>query len=229
MAGSRSNRQILSQGKNYANKKLKKFGTDEVSFDKDNRLEYLTGFHKRKLQRQKKAREFNQEQDRLTKIEERKNMRDERKRQMDERLRDFKKGLDLGSDNNDSSESSDDEEKDQEEDVEEWNGFESDVEESAVKPILKTIYTDNSSVSVETLEPNDNFAYLAKINNVDLEESDKVLDQSITRAGKYAKFLGMADKETEKTKPKKKKKFRYLTKNERKANQYKANANKRRR
>lgn len=223
MAGARSNRQILSQGKKYANKKLKKFGTDEVSFDKDNRLEYLTGFHKRKLQRQKKAKEFNQEQERLSRIEERKNLRDERKRQMEERLRDFKQGLELGAD----VEDDEDDKKDKEEEFEEWNGFESEEEESEVKPILKTVYSDNSSVSVETLEPNDNFAYLAKINNVDLNKSDKVLNQSISRAGKYAKFLGMADKETEK-KPKKKK-FRYLTKNERKMNQYKANANKRRR
>lgn len=221
MPPSRSNRQILTQGKKYANKKLKKFGTDEVAFNKDDRLEYLTGFHKRKLQRQKKAREFNQEQDRLTRIEERKNMRDERKRQLEERLQDFKKGLDLAV--------SDDEEIEDKE--EEWEGFSDDGDdestEPSVKPILKTVYTDDSSVSVETLEPNDNFAYLAKVNNVNLSESEKILTQSISRAGKYAKFLGMADKDD---KPKqKKKKFRYLTKNERKANQYKANANKRRR
>ncbi|QLL30717.1 hypothetical protein HG536_0A05320 [Torulaspora globosa] len=224
MCAARSNRQILSQGKNYADKKLKKFGTDEVSFDKDSRLEYLTGFHKRKLQRQKKAKEFIKEQERLNKIEERKNIRDERKRQLDERLRNFKQGLELGSEGDDS----DDAEGKEEEEAEEWNGFESDCEEAAVKPILKTVYSDNSSVSVETLEANDNFAYLAKINNVDLNESDKVLKQSIVRAGKYAKFLGMADKDTEKTKQKKKK-FRYLTKSERKRNQYKANSNKRRR
>ncbi|QLQ78282.1 hypothetical protein HG537_0A05290 [Torulaspora globosa] len=220
----RSNRQILSQGKKYAEKKQKKFGTDEVSFDKDSRLEYLTGFHKRKLQRQKKAKEFIKEQERLNKIEERKNIRDERKRQLDERLRNFKQGLELGSDADDNEDSEGDDEEDE---AEEWNGFESDSEETAVKPILKTVYSDNSSVSVETLEPNDNFAYLAKVNNVNLNESDKVLKQSIVRAGKYAKFLGMADKDTEKTKQKKKK-FRYLTKTERKKNQYKANANKRR-
>lgn len=222
MCAARSNRQILSQGKKYADKKVKKFGTDEVSFDKDSRLEYLTGFHKRKLQRQKKAREFIKEQERLNKIEERKNIRDERKRQLDERLRNFKQGLELGSDGDDDSEQGEDEEE-----AGEWNGFESDGEEAAVKPILKTVYSDNSSVSVETLEPNDNFAYLAKINNVNLNESDKVLKQSIMRAGKYAKFLGMADGETEKTKQKKKK-FRYLTKGERRRNQSKANANKRR-
>lgn len=224
MPPARSNRQILTGGKKYANKKLKKFGTDEVSFNKDDRLEYLTGFHKRKLQRQKKAKEFNQEQDRLTRVEERKNMREERKRDLDDRLRDFKKGLDLAK-SDDEDETAEVEEKEEEE----WEGFADENDEStdgAVKPILKTVYVDDSSVSVETLEPNDNFAYLAKVNNVNLSESEKILTQSISRAGKYAQFLGMGDKE--KAKPKKKK-FRYLTKNERKANQYKANGNKRRR
>lgn len=81
-------------------------------------------------------------------------------------------------------------------------------------------------VEIETLEPNENFAYLAEVNNVKLEQSEKVLKQSITRATKYAKFLGMGDDED--SKKKKKKKFRYLTKGERRVNQMKANANKRR-
>lgn len=232
MRPNRPNRDILSQGKKYANKRTKKFGTDEISFDRDERLEYLTGFHKRKLQRQKNAREFNKEQDRLSRIEQRKAIRDERKKELDERLRDFKKGLNL--DQSDDDISKDDIDKDQtkdEVDVE-WNGFESDQDNednTDVKPILKTVYADETSVSIESLEPNDNFEYLAKVNNVKLEESDKILQQSITRAGKYAKFLGMNDKDAEKSKPKKNKKFRYLTKNERKMNQYKANGNKRRR
>ena len=82
----RTKRQILNKGKSYANKQAQKFGTDEVTFDKDSRLDYLTGFHKRKLERQKKAREFNKEQDRLAKIEERKKIRDERKQQMEQEL-----------------------------------------------------------------------------------------------------------------------------------------------
>ncbi|QLG72772.1 hypothetical protein HG535_0D04810 [Zygotorulaspora mrakii] len=220
----RTNRQILSRGKNYANKQLKKFGTDEVTFDKDQRLDYLTGFHKRKIQRQKKAQDFNKEQDRLAKIEQRKNIRAERRQQLDEKLRNFKEGLDLDSDH-------DEQEVQVGEDEEEWKGFDSDngSETEKVKPILKTLYSDSTSVSVETLEPNDNFEYLAEVNNVKLDKSREILDQSITRASKYAKFLGIKDAD-EKTKQKqKKKKFRYLTKNERKANQYKANGNKRRR
>lgn len=72
MAPGRTNREILTGGKKYAQKQAKKYGVDEVVFDKDSRQEYLTGFHKRKLQRQKKAQDYNKEQDRLARIEERK-------------------------------------------------------------------------------------------------------------------------------------------------------------
>lgn len=223
----RSNRDILTQGKSYATKQAKKFGTDEVTFDKDSRLDFLTGFHKRKVQRQKKAQEFNKEQERLAKIEERKKTRDQRKKEAEEQLRKFKESMKdvgdyIGSDNDDDiidQASSSDE-------AESWDGFTDGEEDGSVKPILKKteqIYEDETHVDIEPLEPNDNFEYLAKINNVKLEQSKKVLDESIERAKKYAKFLGMDEK------PKKKKKFRYLTKAERRQNQRKADANKRRR
>ncbi|CAR28032.1 hypothetical protein ZYGR_0N05200 [Zygosaccharomyces rouxii] len=219
----RTNRQILSGGKDYAARKSKEFGVTDVDFNKDDRLEYLTGFHKRKLQRQKKAQEFQKEQERLAKIEQRKEMREERKRQMEENLKQFRKGLDLEKEINGSDEDEDDDNKEPEEkkdeseleNAEEWYGFDQ-------KPILKSSYPD-AEVSIETLEPNDNLDLLAKANNVKLDESDQILKQSISRAGKYAKFLGME----EAPKPKKKK-FRYLTKGERKVNQLKANKSKRR-
>ncbi|SJM88670.1 related to Ribosomal RNA-processing protein 17 [Zygosaccharomyces bailii] len=224
----RTNRQILSRGKDYAARKAKQFGASEVEFNKDDRLQYLTGFHKRKLQRQKKAQEFNKEQERLARIEQRREMREERKKQMEENMNKFKKGLDLDIDD---SEDEDEDfsgvedgdkkedhtaEQSELEDTEEWHGFDQ-------KPILKSTYPE-ADVSIETLEPNDNLKFLAEVNNVKLAESDRILKQSISRAGKYAKFLGMEDKPQ---KPKKKK-FRYLSKGERKVNQLKANKNKKR-
>lgn len=217
----RSNRQVLSQGENYAARKAKEFGTGEVEFNKDDRLQYLTGFHKRKLQRQKKAQEFNKEQERLARIEQRREMREERKRQMEENMKQFKKGLDLEDDDEDEDGDQNGEDEgeghqDEAEDLEEWHGFDQ-------KPILKSVYPE-ADVSIEALEPNDNLDFLAKVNNVKLGESDRILNQSISRAGKYAKFLGMEDKPQ---KPKKKK-FRYLSKGERKVNQLKANKNRKR-
>lgn len=234
----RTNRQILTQGKNYVAKQAKKHGADEVTFDKDSRLDFLTGFHKRKLQRQKKAQEFNKEQERQAKIEERKKVREERKKEMEEQLKKFKEtmkevgdyiGSDLEEDQDTSSDEEDEatSEKEDEKSGELWNGF-SDGESNDVKPILKKhreVYDDETQVDIEPLEANDNFEYLAKANNVKLEQSKKILDESIERAKKYAKFLGMDDKQ----KKQKKKKFRYLTKAERRNNQRKAQANKHRR
>lgn len=243
----RTNRQILTKGKSYANKQAKKFGTDEVTFDKDSRLDYLTGFHKRKLERQKKAREFNKEQDRLAKIEERKKIRDERKQQLEQQLCEFKESLELEADIEEELDNDDIGEK--ESDLESWNGFDDEEEDkinsinsngNRIKSILKkgqistSVYDDNTTVEIESLEPNENFEYLAKINNVKLESSEKVLNQSLIRAKKYAKFLGMGDtdigdnNDSSSNKKKKKKKFRYLTKNERKENQRKAYRNKHR-
>lgn len=226
----RTNRQILSGGKDYAAKRSKEFGVTDVEFNKDDRLQYLTGFHKRKLQRQKKAQEFHQEQERLAKIEQRREMREERKRQMEENLKQFRKGLDLEAEIDESVEGDDDGSKKNEEggnddgdstefeNAEEWYGFDQ-------RPILKSAYPD-AEVKIESLEPNDNLEVLAQANNVKLNESGRILNQSISRAGKYAKFLGME----EKPKPKpKKKKFRYLSKSERKVNQLKANKAKKRR
>lgn len=246
----RINRQILTRGKAYANKQTKKFGTDEVTFDKDSRLDYLTGFHKRKLERQKKAREFNKEQDRLAKIEERKKIRDERKQQMEQQLREFKESLELEADIEEELNNNDNDNDEKESDVESWHGFDDDDDDESngtdnngnqIKPILKkghistSVYNDNTRVEIESLEPNENFEYLAKINNVKLESSEKVLNQSLIRAKKYAKFLGMGDTDigdvddSSNNKKKKRKKFRYLTKNERKENQRKAYRNKHRR
>lgn len=236
----RSNRQILTKGKNYANKQARKFGAAEVTFDKDSRLDYLTGFHKRKVERQKNAREFNKEQDRLTRVEARKKMRDARKEEMEEQMRKFKEGLELEAEIQEEINNSLTGKKPVESDEDSWNGFSDDDKEDTdsgeVKPILKpnqvsaAVYEDDTTVEVESLEPNENFEYLAKINNVKLESSEKVLDQSITRAKKYATFLGMAENEDDdgKKKKKKQKKFRYLTKNERKDNQRKACKNKHR-
>lgn len=241
MAHIRTNREILTKGKSYANRKAKKYGTDEVTFNKESRLDYLTGFHKRKLHRQKMAAKFNEEQKRLQKIEERKKVAEERKREMEEKMRRFRESLDLDvepeAEQNGNTNESDEENLSEES----WHGFSDDEDESdgnelksilKVKPVSKITYSDDTTVEIGSMEPNENFEFIAKMNNVKLEQSEKVLNQSITRATKYAKFLGMEDENEEsqkkKMKKKPKKKFRYLTKNERKENQRKAVRNKRR-
>ncbi|AMD22504.1 HHL266Cp [Eremothecium sinecaudum] len=195
----RTNREILSGGKQYKQKVSKQHGTTEVNFDKDSRLEFLNGFHKRKVARKKKAQEFAKEQERLMRLEERKKIRESRKAEMAEQLKKLKESMlavgDLEDDNK-NNENEDDETRDS--DVESWHGFsdEEDDGETSIKPILKKhreVYENDATVYIEPMEPNDNFTFL-KHYNVSLEKSEKVLEESINRAKKYAKFLGMEEK-----------------------------------
>ncbi|XBW36583.1 hypothetical protein QEN19_002158 [Hanseniaspora menglaensis] len=253
-----TNKDALTRGMKYKNSKTKGKknvkAVDEVLFDKSSRLDYLTGFHKRKVERQKNAQTFLKEQARLMKIEERRKLKHEREETVQKQLQEMKEKMkEIG------------DYKDSDVEDEEWSGFKetsvveevtvqaldvsendsnsgSDSEEESYKPILKkkTIYEDDTQVKIESLESNDNFEFLAKANRVDIKASEDVLNSSIKRAASYANFMGMGStddvkliakesyKEQESKTSKKKKKFRYLTKNERKDNQYKAYKNKHR-
>ncbi|GMG21545.1 unnamed protein product [Ambrosiozyma monospora] len=92
MAG-KPNREILTQGKRYSTKKSKQHRVEEVTFDKEKRVEYLTGFHKRKLQRKARAQEFAAEQERLARLEERKKIREERQGRVKERLQELNSNI----------------------------------------------------------------------------------------------------------------------------------------
>jgi ribosomal RNA-processing protein 17 len=110
------------------------------------------------------------------------------------------------------------------EEYEEWKGFsEGEDEEDKPKGILKKreVYGDDGT-EVVIEEMSNDIEEIAKLNYVNLEKSKKVLEESIDRAKKYAVIAG-----AEKAKPKKKK-FRYLSKNERRENNRKAVSNKRR-
>ncbi|PNY18311.1 Uncharacterized protein TCAP_07575 [Tolypocladium capitatum] len=59
---------------------------EEVSFDKDARHEFLTGFHKRKQQRIKHAQEQAAKQARQERLDARKQMRNDRRREVEEHV-----------------------------------------------------------------------------------------------------------------------------------------------
>lgn len=215
----RSNREILTGGERYTKKKGAKFGVDEVVFDKDSRKEFLTGFHKRKVERKKRAVKHAKEQERLERIAERKKMREQEEKEIAKRLGEINRIENV-------------------EDHEEWDGFAAQSESSddeAPKGILQKKQTykvedtdilgdavvgDETTVTVQEME-NPYIAEItlrsleavAKANNVDLNRSDKILDESIKRAKNYAVICGVAKPEK-----KPKKKFRYLTKTERRDN-----------
>lgn len=248
MAKTFTNKDVLTRGLKYKNGKNKSKNVkaaEEVVFDKDSRLDYLTGFHKRKVERKKNAQVFLKEQARLMRIEERRKVKHEREETVQKQLKELKeKMLEIGD-----FKSSGDED-------EEWKGFtenpvievatveslDDEETEESYKPILKkkTVYEDNTKVEIESLETNDNFEFLAKANRVDISSNEDILNKSIKRAADYASFMGMGSnddvkligkesyKEQESNTSKKKKKFRYLTKGERRDNQYKAFKNKHR-
>lgn len=261
----RSNRDILTGGSKYKQKQAKKFGIEEVVFNKDSRQEYLTGFHKRKVERQKKAKSFYEQQERLARIEERKKARDERQKEFEDKMKelDTVKNLRLGGTNFSNvggiERSDGDEQIDGKEDAKSsWNGFESDRSEDAeddddadhnedaeppLKGILQTkhvyklddprtvgdaVVDEETTVTIEAVDnpymvkTGISLTEIAKANHVNLEKSEEVLEKSIDRAKKYAVICGV-----DKTKPKqKKKKFRYLTKGERRENNRKAKLSK---
>lgn len=237
----RNNRDILTGGSKYRQKQERKFGIDEVVFDKDSRKEFLTGFHKRKVERKKKAIKFNQEQEKLARVEARKIAREEKQREFESKLRelDAAKSIDLT------------EILSKENDEEEWKGFEDDTTdekdqgEQPIKGILHrketfkvddpeamgdAVVDEETTVTVDTVEN----PYLAKVgtssldriaqsNYVNLAKSEEILEKSIDRAKKYAVICGVSKpvKQTQK-----KKKFRYLTKGERRDNNRKAKLSK---
>ncbi|CAK7896421.1 ribosomal RNA-processing protein 17 [[Candida] anglica] len=236
----RTNREILTGGKKYATKQAKKHRVDEVVFDKDARVEYLTGFHKRKIERQKKAQVYLKEQDRLARIEERKKLKEERKNDLEKQLKRFNETV---------KEITAFDKSDDEEDAEDWKGVSGDesgsddenvdgkkinrkgilqhqevykLEDSSVLADSPVIIDDETTVTVESMDnpavlsAQDNLVALAKANNVDLDKSEKILDDSIKRAKNYAVVCGVT-KPKDQTKQKKKK-FRYLTKAERRSN-----------
>ncbi|CAK9435537.1 uncharacterized protein LODBEIA_P02640 [Lodderomyces beijingensis] len=245
----RQNREILTGGKSYAQRQAKKHSVNEVTFDKDKRHEYLTGFHKRKVQRQKKAQEYNKEQERLAKIAERKQLRDERKQDLENQLTEFnEKAKEIAMINGDLAPSDDDDGAEDGEDN--WDGFDdqdgevdrngdddeedgdggADHETRPLKGILHRteVYQpssndgfddDTTTVTIDSIDhpsfSSSSLEEAAKSNNVDLQKSDQVLEKSVKRAKNYAVFCGVAKPSKEK---KPKKKFRYLSKAERRAN-----------
>lgn len=250
-----TNRELLTKGQKYQERAHRKNQVQEVTFNKEDRSEFLTGFHKRKVQRQKVAKSFKEKQLHQQRLEERKRIREERKLAIQEKLELLKQarggddeeeesegeseGEEQGDDDSNDediekseksekskkSEKSEETEKtNEDESSDEWKGFSDD---ESTKGILKkkVVYSNlknedsETTVTIESLltdgaEPVDLYK-LAKLNNVELEKSETVLNESVKRAKKYAELVKAP------VKPKKRK-FRYLSKSERAQNNRKA-------
>lgn len=211
-----TNREILTKGDTvYARKKLNKHGVDEVKFDPEARKEFLTGFHKRKLERKEKAKERQKEMERQERILERQRIREERKEMMEKNISQFNeamKGIAVTGDDEDEENEEVPNKSGSESDFSDWDGME-DGAESRPKGVLKQKYTgdDGEVTAVVTIEEMDtNTSILAP------EDSKEVLENSVKRAQDYAKHVQKV--EQKKHIKQKKKKFRYLSPLERKSN-----------
>lgn len=191
-----TNRELLTKGDQiYARKKNKKFGVDEVTFDRDARKEYLTGFHKRKVQRKEKAAERAKEMERQEKIEARKKLRQERKEQVERELKRLNDAMKEINGEDDSDSSPEQAAAGSDSDFSDWDGIEGNSEGSinGRNGILKNKqkYSDDTNddgvttVTVEEFnfddeEPSDK--PLPVDENVDLSKSEEVLKSSLAKA-----------------------------------------------
>ncbi|WQF79924.1 Putative nucleolar protein [Colletotrichum destructivum] len=192
---------------------------EEVNFDFDAREDYLTGFHKRKLQRVKWAQEQAAKKAREEKIEMRKQLKDERQREVEDHVKAVSAILEEAQ-----AATSDQDEEINAEDFEEWDG----IAEAPKEPTDVVDYEDEfidedryTTVKVEAIS----------VTRDGLERLHHDGDKAEAGSEDEAKAeRPAADDKAAKTKDRKewpkKKKFRYETKLERSLGAKKSKAKK---
>ncbi|EFQ28060.1 nucleolar protein 12 [Colletotrichum graminicola] len=192
---------------------------EEVNFDFDARQDYLTGFHKRKLQRVKWAQEQAAKKAREEKIEMRKQLRVERQREVEDHVKAVSAILEEAQAAN-----SDEDEEINAEDFEEWDGIEEAPKEQADVVDYEDEYLDEDryttvkveaiSVTRDGLEKLHHDSDEAEADSQDESKAEKRVDDDKATTTKARKEWP------------KKKKFRYETKLERSLGAKKAKAKK---
>lgn len=132
----RSNTDRLSHGKKIAahKKQLKSLRAEECTFDPTARAEFLTGFHKRKVERRNKAALKNKEESRASRLAMRADLREQRKRELAQRVEAYEAALGLVDSNGGLDEGGDDDDAS-------WSGFSDD--DGTKAPAKKGIWEVN--------------------------------------------------------------------------------------
>lgn len=182
----------------------------------------MTGFHKRKVERKQKAAEKAKEKAHKERLEERKRIREERKsviasdlKRFEQAMKEIQHGV---SDNEEDGEEKTNSKKeklmsDDSSDFSDWDGIKDTTKSNGILR-KKQRYEDDegiTTVTVEDLDPEESQHGIDSF--VDLGRSEEVLKQSLARAQYAGNMM-----ERSKVVQQKKKKFRYLTKTERKQN-----------
>ncbi|KEF51920.1 uncharacterized protein A1O9_11909 [Exophiala aquamarina CBS 119918] len=189
---------------------------EEITFDLSARQEYLTGFHKRKLQRAKQAQEAAAKRAKAERIEHRKQIREERKADLERHVREVNALLvpadaAPGVDDERESSGSDDE----------WSGI-TDLEPPPIDHEAE--YVDEDKYTTVTVEAMDvTREGLFKAGQEDAEENEEQARDASEEPASEKKRRWTKDKPKDAGHRGKKKKrnFRYESKAERKATRYK--------
>ncbi|KAK3945795.1 nucleolar protein 12-domain-containing protein [Diplogelasinospora grovesii] len=192
---------------------------EEITFDKDARADYLTGFRKRKLARIKHAQEIAAEKEREERIAMRKQIREERKQQVEEHVQTITKILREAREAGGEAE--------EEEGDGEWDGISDDEVAPEPEPIdREEEYIDEDRYTTVTVEAvHVDRDGLHKPTEHDPEEKEQEDGKTEAEGTKDGKEAG-SDKRKHDHPKKKKKKFRYETKFERKLTERKQKAKK---
>ncbi|KAI1736141.1 nucleolar protein 12-domain-containing protein [Xylaria scruposa] len=206
-------------------KRKRQHTIEEIKFDDEARVEYLTGFHKRKLQRAKHAQEQAAERARQEKIETRKQIREDRQREIEEHVQNVNNALKQAAeagyiDIDDEEGGSSDQGT-----AEEWGGFQD-------KPLQGDLldheeeYIDEdrfTTVTVESVNVSKDGLTSSRPDEEDSEAEAEDVDKGVQEA--------QPDKRHGKDRhaTKKKQKFRYESKLERKITNIKQKARSKRR
>ncbi|KAI1754408.1 nucleolar protein 12-domain-containing protein [Xylaria castorea] len=205
-------------------KRKRQHTIEEIKFDDEARADYLTGFHKRKLQRAKHAQEQAAEQARQEKIETRKQIREDRKREVEEHVQNvnnaLKQAAEAGYIDDEEGGSSD------HGTAEEWGGFQD-------KPLQEDLidheeeYVDEDRFTTVTVESVNVSKDGLTSSRPEKEDSDAEAEDAV-QSTEEAQLDKRHGKDRHATK-KKKQKFRYETKLERQITNIKQKAKNKRR
>ncbi|ROW09011.1 hypothetical protein VMCG_02687 [Cytospora schulzeri] len=198
-----------------APKKRKASAVEEITFDNTARQEYLTGFHKRKVQRQKHAQEEAVKRAREERIVFRKQIREERRKEVEDHVKTVESMLKesrvagLGSDEEAESGDSDKSE-------DEWDGLEDAEPAPALEPVdHEEEYIDEdlyTTVKIEAVSVDRDGLH----NKAELEAADEEGEEKDRKKRQGAAGSAASSKKGRNDDPrKKKKKFRYESKLER--------------
>ncbi|KAJ8113048.1 hypothetical protein ONZ43_g5243 [Nemania bipapillata] len=203
-------------------KRKKQHTLEEIKFDDDARAEYLSGFHKRKLQRAKHAQEQAAERARQEKLETRKQLREDRKREVEEHVEQvnnaLKQAAQAGYIESEEGESSGDDK------VEEWGGFQdTPLQQDVIDHEEEYVDEDRfTTVTVESVNISKDGLTSLRPDEEGLTTEEKDVDKNTEAQLKR--------KNKDQHAPKKKKlKFRYETKLERQITNIKQKARNKRR